>query len=137
MHDETFRRLCRSREYLMDNWRLPVALERAASEACLSPFHFHRVFAGTFGETPHELLTKRRIDESKRLLASASLTVTEVCLEVGYSSLGSFSSRFRTHVGCTPTEYQREMRRVFGYSAPWRITFMPVCYLDSFGGIDY
>ena len=137
VHDETFRRLCRSREYLMDNWRLPVALERAASEACLSPFHFHRVFAGTFGETPHELLTKRRIDESKRLLASASLTVTEVCLEVGYSSLGSFSSRFRTHVGCTPTEYQREMRRVFGYSAPWRITFMPVCYLDSFGGIDY
>jgi AraC-like DNA-binding protein len=73
---------------------------------------------------------------AKQLLATGSMSVTEICLEVGYGSLGSFSSRFRAIVGRTPTEYQREVRRVFGYSAPWRITFMPVCYLAAFAGLE-
>jgi len=137
LHDDTFRRLCRARDLLADGYRTPVALEQAAREACYSPFHFHRLFSAAFGETPHDFLTRRRMDYARRLLASGELTVTEVCFEAGYGSLGSFSSKFHAMAGRTPTEYQREVRRVFGYMAPWRIVAMPVCYLSSFGGMTW
>jgi len=57
--------------------------------------------------------------------------VTEVCFEVGYESLGSFSSKFRAQFGRSPAEFQREVRRIFGYSAPWRVLMMPGCFLQS------
>lgn len=134
LHDDTFRRLCRARDLLATDYRLTLPLREAADEACLSPFHFHRLFSSTFGETPHDFLTRLRIDHAKRLLA-AGHSVTEVCFEVGYNSLGSFSSKFRVHVGQSPTEYQHSLRRVFGFSAPWRVTFMPICFLGGFGGL--
>jgi len=67
------------------------------------------------------------------LLASGEMTVTEVCLEVGYSSLGSFSSKFQTTMGVSPTQYQRQIRRVFGYRKPWKIILVPACYLSAYG----
>ena len=137
LHDDTFRRLCRARDFLASHYQMPVVLERAAGEACYSPFHFRRMFSEAFGETPHEFVTRRRIDFAKRLLASGEMSVTEICLETGYGSLGSFSTKFRSLMGRTPTEYQREVRRVFGYTAPWRIVAMPVCFLSAFGGITY
>jgi AraC-like DNA-binding protein len=65
------------------------------------------LFRVAFGETPAAYLSRRRIERAKDLLRSANLTVTEVCLLVGFSSLGSFSSRFRQLVGCSPSEYRR------------------------------
>jgi AraC-like DNA-binding protein len=115
VHDETFRRLCRARDLLATEYQSQIFLDEAAREACLSPFHFHRLFRSTFGETPHDFLTRRRMDRARHLLASGEMTVTEVCFEVGYSSLGSFSSKFQSLIGRTPTAYQREVRRFFGY----------------------
>ncbi len=134
LHDVTFRRLCRARDLLAAEYQSKLSLERAAREACLSPFHFHRLFTAAFGETPHEFLTSRRMDLAKRLLAAAEMSVTDVCFEVGYSSLGSFSHKFRILAGRSPVEYQREIRRVFGFSAPWHVVFLPVCYLGAFAG---
>jgi AraC-like DNA-binding protein len=134
LHDETFRRLCRARDLLASAYRSPVSLNQAAREACLSPFHFHRLFRATFGETPHDFLTNLRMERARRLLASGGMTVTEVCLEVGYSSLGSFSTKFQSLVGRPPSEYQRAVRRVFGYSRPWNIILVPVCYFSAYGG---
>jgi AraC-like DNA-binding protein len=130
---ETYVRLCRSRDFLAASAAERVTLEDAARKAYLSPFHFQRLFLRTFGESPHEFITRRRIEHAKMLLASGNLSVTEVCLEVGYSSLGSFSSRFHALVGKSPSQYQREMQRVFGYYAPWRIRFVPHCFLYVFG----
>jgi AraC-like DNA-binding protein len=64
---------------------------------------------------PHEFITKLRIDRAKRLLAREQLPVTDVCFAVGYESLGSFSTRFRTLVGYSPSVYQREIRRIFPF----------------------
>jgi AraC-like DNA-binding protein len=136
LHDETFRRLCRSRDFLAASYQEQVTLDLAAREACLSSFHFHRLFASAFGETPHDFLTRIRMERAKRLLASGEMSVTEVCMEVGYSSLGSFSQKFRSLAGQTPSGYQREVRRVFGFRAPWHIVFTPVCFLSRFGGLD-
>jgi AraC-like DNA-binding protein len=108
-------------------------LDAAAREACLSPFHFHRLFRSTFGETPHNFLTRRRMDRARHLLASGEMSVTEVCFDIGYSSLGSFSTKFQSLVGVPPTQYQREVRRVFGYRRPWNIVLVPVCYFSAYG----
>ena len=74
-----------------------ITLARTSTnrEACLSPYYYHRFFARTFGETPHDFLTRLRIDRAKRLLAREQLPVTQVCFAAGYESLGTFSSRFR------------------------------------------
>jgi AraC-like DNA-binding protein len=127
LHDDTFRRLCRGRDLLAADYRSQVRLSQAAREACLSEFHFHRLFHSTFGETPHELLTRMRMDRARQMLASER-TVTEVCFDIGYQSLGSFSTKFRTRFGQSPAEFQREARRIFGYSAPWRILMVPACF---------
>jgi AraC-like DNA-binding protein len=133
VNDETFRRLCRARDLLASEYQSQILLDTAAREACLSPFHFHRLFRSTFGETPHDFLTRRRMDRARHLLASGEMTVTEVCLEVGYSSLGSFSSKFQSLAGRTPTAYQREVRRFFGYQKPWKIMVVPACFFSAFG----
>ena len=135
LHDDTFRRLCRGRDLLAAEYQSRILLGQAAREACLSEFHFHRLFRATFGETPHDFLTRRRMDHAKQLLASER-SVTEVCFEVGYESLGSFSSKFRTQFGRSPAEFQREVRRLFGYSAPWRILRLPECFLRLWAGVE-
>lgn len=133
VNDDTFRRLCRARDLLAAEYDSEILLGHAAREACLSPFHFHRLFRLTFGETPHAFLTRRRMDRARHLLASGEMTVTEVCLEVGYSSLGSFSTKFQRMAGVPPVEYQRQVRRVFGFRRPWKIMLVPACYFSAYG----
>jgi len=72
----------------------------------MSSAHFSRQFRATYGETPYGYLMTRRIERAKSLLRNGDLSVTEVCFEVGCSSLGSFSARFTQLVGETPTEYR-------------------------------
>jgi AraC-like DNA-binding protein len=82
-------------------------LDKMASEAGFSKFHFARAFKGAYGETPANYLTRRRVERAKDLLRSSNLTVTEVCMLVGFSSLGSFSSRFSELVGMSPRAFAR------------------------------
>src|SRR5262249_59198216 len=111
LDDDTFRRLSRARDFLAAGYTERVTLERAAREACLSPFHFQRMFARAFGQTPQDFVTSRRMDTAKDLLAEGDLPVTQVCLEVGYSSMGTFSHRFAALFGVPPSEYRRTVRR--------------------------
>ena len=136
LDDVTFRRLSRARDFLAAGYAGRVTLDMAAREACLSPFHFQRHFARAFGETPHEFVTRLRMDAAKRLLVSGELPVTEVCLEVGYSSMGTFSSRFASRVGQPPTEYRRQSRRFFAPPHGWRIYTMPTCFVDFWLGLS-
>ena len=85
----------------------PLDLNRMAAQAGFSKFHFARAFKDAYGETPANYLSRRRVERAKDLLRSANLTVTEVCLLVGFSSLGSFSSRFSEMVGMSPSAFQR------------------------------
>ena len=99
-------RLRRARDLADRDYSQSVTLDEMARAANLSKFHFARAFASAYGETPRSYLTRRRIERAKDLLRAANLTVTEVCYLVGFSSLGSFSSRFRELVGCSPIEYR-------------------------------
>jgi AraC-like DNA-binding protein len=82
-------------------------LDVLARCAGYSRYHFLRAFREAYGETPRKYLERRRIERARDLLDSANLTVTEVCNVVGYSSLGSFSARFKTVVGCSPIDYRK------------------------------
>lgn len=132
LQDDTFRRLCRGRDFLAAAYDSRVLLRQAAREACLSEFHFHRLFRAAFGETPHDFLTRLRLERARQMLASER-TVTEVCFEVGYESLGSFSTKFRTHFGRSPAQFQRELRTIFGCTAPWRVLMVPECFMQMLG----
>ncbi len=132
--DDTFRRLCRARDFLAARVDERVSLERAAREACLSPFHFQRLFVRAFGETPHDFLTRRRMDAAKDLLARGDLPVTEVCFQVGYTSMGTFSARFAAMVGQPPSVFRREARRCVAPSGGWRIYRVPSCFVSFWLG---
>lgn len=102
----------------------PLDLEALAGAAHVSKYHFVRSFAETYGETPIRYLTRRRIERAQDLLRSANLTVTEICMAVGFSSLGSFSSKFRELVGETPTEYRDRWAATGGPHIPGCFLFM-------------
>jgi AraC family transcriptional regulator len=84
----------------------PITLSGLAAEVFVSPFHFARVFAQATGVTPGRFLTAVRLFEAKRLLLTTSLTVSDIVCSVGYSSVGTFTSRFSRAVGMTPTQYR-------------------------------
>ncbi len=129
----TFTRLCRARDYLGACYRDRITLEKAANQACLSPFHFNRLFTHAFGETPHEFVTRIRIDEAKKLLLAENHSVTDICFDIGYESLGSFSMRFRSLTGLSPAAFRREARSCFGgLAAHWPLYYIPSCYQQFF-----
>jgi AraC-like DNA-binding protein len=117
--------LRRARDHIDRHFAEPLDLEALASVAGISKFHFHRQFAATYGRTPAAYLSERRAERAQDLLRSANLTVTEVCHSVGFSSLGSFSSRFKEIVGETPRAFQQR----WGANAP-RI---PGCFVLMWG----
>jgi AraC-like DNA-binding protein len=98
--------LRRARDLADRNYAQPLDLDRMAASAGVSKYHFLRCFAATYGTTPAVYLTRRRIERAQDLLRASNLSVTEVCMLVGYSSVGSFSSTFRRLVGMTPSAYQ-------------------------------
>ena len=102
----------------------PLDLDALATAAHVSKYHFARCFAETYGEAPARYLTRRRIERAQDLLRSANLTITEVCMLVGFSSLGSFSSRFRELVGESPTEYRDRWAADGGPRIPGCFLFM-------------
>lgn len=131
----TFSRLCRARDFLAAAYSERNPLEIVAREACLSPFHFNRLFARAFAETPHEFQTRMRIERAKKLLLAENHTVTDICMEVGYQSLGSFSMRFRTLTGTSPQTFRREARASFaGIAAHWPLCYVPSCFQQFFVG---
>lgn len=102
----------------------PLDLDALAAEAGVSKYHFDRSFAAAYGETPMRYLTRRRIERAQDLLRAANLTVTEVCMLVGFSSLGSFSSRFRDLVGESPRQYRDRWAATGGPRIPGCYLFM-------------
>lgn len=99
-------RLRRVRDLMDRDYAEPLDVPRLAGEAHMSPGHFQRSFKEAFGETPYSHLMTRRIERAQALLRLGELSVTEVCVAVGCTSLGSFSARFTELVGESPSTYR-------------------------------
>jgi AraC-like DNA-binding protein len=104
--------LRRARDLMDREYARPLDVPALARAALMSPSHFSRQFRAAYGETPYSYLMTRRIERAKALLRQGELSVTEVCLAVGCTSLGSFSTRFTELVGETPSAYRARDHRV-------------------------
>ena len=121
--------LRRARDHADRNYAEQLDLDELAATAGVSKYHFLRCFAVTYGKTPAVYLAERRIERAQDLLRATNLTVTEVCMLVGYTSLGSFSSKFSQLVGVAPSDYQAQ----FAADGAPRI---PGCYVFMHGLSD-
>ena len=118
--------LRRARDHADRHYSEPLDLAELAAVAGMSKYHFQRLFAATYGLSPAAHVSQRRVERAQDLLRATNLTVTEVCHAVGFSSLGSFSSRFRQLVGEAPSAFQK---RYAADGAP-RI---PGCFIFMWG----
>jgi transcriptional regulator GlxA family with amidase domain len=116
--EEANRRMLRARDAMDRTYAQPLDVPALASIACVSEAHFIRTFRATFGETPHRYLQRRRVERSMFLLRDTERSVTDICLDVGFSSLGTFSRTFRDIVGESPSEYRERADR----------TAVPTCF---------
>jgi transcriptional regulator GlxA family with amidase domain len=98
--------LRRARDLMDREYARPLDVPALAKAALMSPAHFSRQFRAAYGETPYSYLMTRRIERAKALLRRGDLSVTDVCMEVGCTSLGSFSTRFTELIGESPTAYR-------------------------------
>ena len=113
------RRLLRARDAMDRTYDQPLDIPSLASIACISEAHFIRSFRATFGETPHRYLQRRRVERAMFLLRETDRDVTDICADVGFSSLATFSRTFREIVGESPTSYR--------LNAPRAVA--PTCFL--------
>ena len=105
--EESNRRMLRARDAMDRDYAKPLDIPALARIAYVSEHHFIRTFRATFGETPHRYLQRRRVERAMFLLRTTTASVTDVCFEVGFNSLGTFSRTFRDVVGESPSEYRR------------------------------
>ncbi|WP_248960755.1 helix-turn-helix transcriptional regulator [Sphaerisporangium perillae] len=126
---ELLPRLRMARDHIDRNYQTEVDLDRLAAVAGISKFYFVRCFEAAYGETPIRYLNRRRLERAQDLLRAANLTVTEICMSVGFSSLGSFSSKFTQLVGESPSAYRDRWAARGG-------PHVPGCYLFMCGVLD-
>jgi AraC-like DNA-binding protein len=129
----SYRRLLIAREQLQDQYKQTLPLRDLAATAGLSEFHLLRAYRAAFGETPHQHLTRLRLEHVKRALARG-VSVTEACFDVGYSSLGSFSTLFSRMTGRSPRAWQQEVRLLVPVPADLPRLYIPACFLAFFVG---
>ena len=113
--------MLRARDAIDRAYAQPLDIIDLAQLASVSEAHFIRTFRATFGETPHRYLQRRRVERAMFLLRETERSVTDICLDVGFGSLGTFSRTFAYIVGDTPTEY-RNRKLVFA---------VPTCFSTS------
>lgn len=116
--------LRRARDHADRHYAEPLDLDALAAVARLSKYHFQRLFTATYGMSPARHLSRRRVERAQDLLRATNLTVTEVCHAVGFTSLGSFSRRFKELVGETPSEFQRRWAATGAPRIPGCFVFM-------------
>lgn len=109
---EIYKRISKAKEYIDDNFTNDIKIEDAAKEACMSAFHFLRHFKKIYDETPYQYITRNRINKAFQLILRSEMPITEVCFEVGFNSLSSFSWLLKQKYGMSP-EAMRESYTAF------------------------
>jgi AraC-like DNA-binding protein len=120
--EDSNRRMLRARDAMDRDFAKPLDIPTLARIAIVSEAHFIRVFRDTFGETPHRYLQRRRVERAMFLLRETDRSVTEICFDVGFGSLGSFSRTFADIVGESPTAYR---------AAAADLRAVPACFMKA------
>jgi len=128
---DIYQRIATAKIYIDDNYQEPIDLDQVSQQAFLSKFHFHRLFRQIYRRTPHQYLTWKRINKAKDLL-SENKPVTEVCNEVGFESIGSFSVLFKKEIGFAPTYYRNMawLKKQKAKEQPKAV--IPHCFIEGY-----
>ena len=129
--NDIYERIAAAKVYIDENYQEPINLETISQQAFLSRFHFHRIFTQVYRSTPHQYMTRKRLDKARDLLAH-NKPVTEVCNEVGFESIGSFSMLFKKEVGFAP-QYYRNMaykKKMEQLAQPRKA--IPHCFVETY-----
>ena len=135
IHPELLSRLCHARDLLRDWEDEPLSVSAVARVSGLSRFHFIRLFKAMFGETPHRYRSRAQIEKAKHLLILTDLSITNVCISIGFSSVGSFSTLFLRRAGMSPSEFQRRYRSASLAEGQLPASLIPGC-LSLMAGIS-
>ena len=125
-----YRRIVRAKLYIDANFASAIDLSSIADEACLSKFHFARVFRSVYGRTPHRYLTFRRLEAAKSMLADGK-PVTAVCFATGFESVPSFTNLFKRFVGTPPAEFQRTALKRSAETSAIPLSAVPACFAKT------
>jgi len=130
--NDIYQRIVKAKIFIDENYDESIGLEEISQQAFLSRFHFHRLFTKIYRSTPHRYLTQRRIEKAKQLLAE-NKAINDVCNEVGFESLGSFSALFKKEIGFAPTHYRNMawLKKQEQKKQPKK--FIPHCFIESYG----
>lgn len=101
-----------ARRLLDRGYATPITIEQLSHEVALSPYYLIRLFRRIYKQTPHQYLIQLRITRAKELLSNSDLSITEICADVGFESLGSFSALFRKIAGLPPSAYRRSSQTI-------------------------
>lgn len=130
-----YKKICLGRDYLQEHFSDSFSLTEVAKYSCMSKYHFSRVFTAVFGESPNTFVARLRIEKAKKMLVTEKLSIREICENVGYSSIGSFSALFRKQVGMSPTQYRRELWNLSHDPLSFPMQSIPLCYAQNLFGV--
>jgi len=131
---DVYKKIISAKLYIDGNFNSPIDLDRLSREACLSRYHFHRLFTRIYRVTPHQYLTRKRIEQARACLAGNELTITEICNEVGFESIGSFSTLFKKEIGHAPTHYRAQAHERRQQTLEQPRSFIPHCFIENCAG---
>jgi AraC-like DNA-binding protein len=128
---DIYQRIVAAKVYIDENYQEPIDLGSISQQAFLSRFHFHRLFRQVYKRTPHQYLTSKRIERAKTLLAE-NKPVMEVCNEIGFESIGSFSVLFKKEIGFAPQYYRNIawLKKQEQKAQPKKA--IPHCFIESY-----
>ena len=127
-----YRRIVQAKRYIDEHFKEPIDLDDISDEANFSKFHFLRLFKNAYGRTPNQYLTDCRINRARKLLEEDCLSVSEICFEVGFESLGSFSSLFKREVGKSPSRYRQQAHQKRERTKAVPRSAVPNCFAKAF-----
>jgi AraC-like DNA-binding protein len=134
LHKDVLVRLCHARDLLRQTEEDNFSVPQVAREVGMSPYHFIRLFKAVFGETPKQCQLQARLERAKYLLMLTDSSVTDVCMEAGFSSLGTFTYVFTRRVGMPPTVYRQRVRSMMNRAGEIPDQFIPGCFSLMWSG---
>jgi len=129
---DVYQRIVSAKLFMDENYDQPLDLNMISRHSCISRFHFHRLFTRIYRKTPHRYLTLKRIDNARLLLADNDLTVSEICNNVGFESIGSFSILFKKEIGFAPQFYRNLAYRKKLLAKQQPKYFIPHCFIEGY-----
>jgi AraC-like DNA-binding protein len=129
-----YRRIVQAKLYIDEHFQDKIDLDNISDKAFFSKFHFIRLFKNAYGKTPHQYLTRVRIEKSKLLLAEG-VSVSEVCYQVGFESVSSFTGLFKRQARLTPAEFQKKFLERKKNISELPLNYVPNCFAEQYGWV--